>query len=49
MRAPDETGRKRFVGRLKGLRDGAAVVEVDGREVALIVDDMDKARLVPDL
>jgi len=49
MRAPDETGRKRFVGRLKGLRDGAAVVDVDGREVALIVDDMDKARLVPDL
>jgi len=49
MRAPDATGRKRFAGVLKGAKDGVAVVEVDGREVALNVNDMDKARLVPDL
>lgn len=49
MRMKDENGRKRFIGLLKGAQDGAALVEVDGREVALNVDDMDKARLVPDL
>jgi ribosome maturation factor RimP len=49
MRAPDATGRRRFTGLLKGVKDGAAVVEVDGREVALSMNDMDKARLVPDL
>ncbi len=49
MRMKDENGRKRFIGLLKGAQDGVALVEVDGREVALNVDDMDKARLVPDL
>jgi ribosome maturation factor RimP len=49
MRAPDENGRKRFSGLLKGVQDGAAVVDVEGREVALKLDGMDKARLVPDL
>ncbi len=49
MRAPDATGRKRFTGLLKSARDGIAVVEVDGREVALNVSDMDRARLVPEL
>jgi ribosome maturation factor RimP len=49
MRRPDANGRKRFNGLLKGVQDGAAVVDVEGREVALLLDDMDKARLVPDL
>jgi ribosome maturation factor RimP len=49
MRMKDADGRKRFTGLLKGVRDGAAVVDVEGREVALLLDDMDKARLVPDL
>ena len=49
MRRPDESGRKRFVGLLSGARDGVATVQVEGREVALNVDDIDKARLVPDL
>ncbi len=49
MRMKDESGRKRFAGLLKGLKDGAALLDVDGREVALRLDDMDKARLVPDL
>ena len=49
MRMKDENGRKRFIGLLKGAKDGVALVEVDGLEVALNVNDMDKARLVPDL
>ena len=49
MRRPDANGRKRFNGLLKGVQDGAAVVDVEGREVALLLDEMDKARLVPDL
>jgi len=49
MRAPDASGRKRFNGLLKGVQDGAALVDVEGREVALRLDDMDRARLVPDL
>jgi len=49
MRAPDESGRKRFTGRLRGAQDGVATVEVEGREVALKVDEIDRARLVPDL
>ena len=49
MRAPDASGRKRFVGLLRGETDGVATVEVEGREVALKVSDIDKARLVPDL
>jgi ribosome maturation factor RimP len=49
MRMKDENGRKRFTGLLKGVKDGAALVEVDGREIALNVSGMDKARLVPDL
>ena len=49
MRAPDASGRKRFVGLLRGEADGVATVEVEGSEVALKVSDIDKARLVPDL
>jgi ribosome maturation factor RimP len=49
MRMKDADGRKRYTGLLKGVRDGAAVVDVEGREVALSLNDMDKARLVPDL
>jgi ribosome maturation factor RimP len=49
MRTPDESGRKRFTGLLRGESGGVATVEVDGRDLALDVNDMDKARLVPDL
>ena len=49
MRTPDASGRRRFTGLLLGEAGGVATVEVDGREVALRLDDMDKARLVPDL
>jgi ribosome maturation factor RimP len=49
MRMPDETGRRRFQGRLKGVAEGAATVEVEGRAVSLKLDEIDRARLVPDL
>ena len=49
MRTRDAGGRKRFAGVLRGAQDGVATLEVEGREVALRLDDMDKARLVPDV
>jgi ribosome maturation factor RimP len=49
MRRPDEGGRKRFAGLLRGEAGGVVTLEVDGREVALRMDEMDRARLVPDL
>ena len=49
MRTPDADGRRRFTGLLRGARDGVATLEMEGREVALELNDIDKARLVPDL
>ena len=49
MRTPDAGGRRRFTGVLRGAQGGVATLEVEGREVALEVNDIDKARLVPDL
>ena len=49
MRTPDASGRKRFTGLLRGEAGGVATLEVEGREVALRLDEMDRARLVPDL
>jgi ribosome maturation factor RimP len=49
MRTRDESGRKRFTGLLRGEAGGVATLEVDGREVVLRLDEMDRARLVPDL
>jgi len=49
MRTRDESGRKRFTGLLRGEAGGVATLEVDGREVALRLDEIDRARLVPDL
>ncbi|MFY9315453.1 MAG: ribosome maturation factor RimP [Burkholderiales bacterium] len=49
MRGADASGRRRYSGLLRGARDGVAMLEVDGREVALAVNEIDKARLVPDL
>ena len=48
MRVPDAGGRKRFTGLLKGVADGAALMEVDGQAVTLRLADMDRAKLVPD-
>jgi ribosome maturation factor RimP len=49
MRTRDENGRKRFTGLLRGEAGGVATLEVEGREVALRLDEIDRARLVPDL
>jgi ribosome maturation factor RimP len=49
MRTRDASGRKRFTGVLRGEAGGVATLEVEGREVALRLDEMDRARLVPDL
>jgi ribosome maturation factor RimP len=49
MRTPDANGRKRFTGLLRGAQGAVATLEVEGRAVALNVDDIDRARLVPDL
>ena len=49
MRTPDESGRKRFTGLLRGEAGGVAMVEVEGRVVGLKLDNIDRARLVPDL
>jgi ribosome maturation factor RimP len=49
MRTPDASGRRRFTGLLRGAQGAVATVEVEGRDVALNVDDIDRARLVPDL
>jgi ribosome maturation factor RimP len=49
MKAPDATGRRRFVGRLQGVQGETATVIVDGRAVALELSGMERARLVPDL
>ncbi|NIR28650.1 MAG: ribosome maturation factor RimP [Gammaproteobacteria bacterium] len=42
-------GRRRFKGRLKGLRGEEALIEQDGQEVCLPLADIEEARLVPEL
>jgi len=49
MRTPDASGRRRFTGLLRGAQEGVATLEMEGRDVALELNDIDKARLVPDL
>jgi ribosome maturation factor RimP len=49
MRLADATGRRRYIGLLKGIEGTTATVEVDGAAVALQLDGMDRARLVPEL
>jgi ribosome maturation factor RimP len=49
MRTPDATGRRKFVGVLRGAEAGQVSLEMQGHLVALALDDIDKARLVPEL
>ena len=49
MRRPDANGRRRFIGRLKGAGQGRVEMEVDGQQVALTLDDIERAKLVPEL
>src|SRR5439155_1611913 len=49
MRTPDATGRRRFVGVLRGAEDGRVAMELEGQTVRLALDDVERARLVPEL
>ena len=54
MRTPDATGRRKFVGVLRGAEAGQVNVELDGQrdgkqQVALALDDIERARLIPEL
>ncbi|MFL6563570.1 MAG: ribosome maturation factor RimP [Burkholderiales bacterium] len=49
MRVPDETGRRRFVGVLRGAEAGQVSLELEGRVVRLALEDVDRAKLIPEL
>lgn len=49
MRTPDASGRRKFVGVLRGAAAGNVRLELEGQTVALLIDDVDKARLIPEL
>jgi len=49
MRTPDATGRRRFVGVLRGADGGQVQMELDGQRVALDLADVDRAKLIPEL
>jgi|SRR5438105_11495246 len=49
MRTPDPSGRRRFVGVLRGADAGQVSMELEGHTVALALDDVDRAKLIPEL
>jgi ribosome maturation factor RimP len=49
MRTPDASGRRRFAGVLRGVEGEEATLEVDGQPMRLRLQDMERARLVPEL
>jgi ribosome maturation factor RimP len=49
MRAPDATGRRRFVGVLRGADGERETMELEGHTVALELGGIERARLVPEL
>jgi len=49
MRTPDSAGRRKFVGVLRGAAEGRLSMEVDGQTVQLALDDVERAKLVPQL
>jgi ribosome maturation factor RimP len=49
MRTPDATGRRKFAGVLRGAEAGRVEIELEGRVVGLALEDLDKAKLIPDL
>ena len=49
MRTPDATGRRKFVGVLRGAEAGLVKVEMEGQTVQLALDDVDRAKLIPEL
>ena len=49
MRTPDATGRRKFVGVLRGEAEGNLSIELEGQTVWLALQDVERARLVPEL
>src|SRR5919201_3804393 len=49
MRTPDVTGRRRYVGVLRGAEGSRVNIELEGRVVELELGDVERARLVPEL
>ena len=49
MRTPDASGRRRFVGVLRGAEAAHVNIELEGRTVQLALGDVERARLVPEL
>jgi ribosome maturation factor RimP len=49
MRTADPGGRRRFVGVLRGTAAGQVSLELEDRVMALALDDVDRAKLVPEL
>ena len=43
-----QEGRKNFVGILKGLQENDVIIDMDGQEIRLSLDNIDQARLIPE-
>ena len=46
MRRPDESGRRKFVGVLRGMEESRVMLELEGQTVRLELGDVERARLV---
>jgi ribosome maturation factor RimP len=49
MRTPDASGRRKFAGVLRGAAAGEVSMELEGQVVTLALDDVDRAKLIPEL
>ncbi len=49
MRTPDASGRRKFAGVLRGAGGGRVSLELEGQTVELALEDLDRAKLIPEL
>jgi len=49
MRTPDASGRRRFIGVLRDADEANVALELEGQTVRLALNDVERARLVPEL
>jgi ribosome maturation factor RimP len=49
MRTADTSGRRKFVGMLRGAMAGEVTMELEGQTVRLRLDDVERAKLIPEL
>ena len=47
MRTPDASGRRKFAGVLRGAGGGRVSLELEGQTVELALEDVDRAKLIP--